>query len=202
MTLLQGITEAGTEVPVLVDSAGRLVAITEPDPGALPQGGELGQVLTKTGPTNYQADWADAQFPLAKLPGFMLRKDGIDSVPSGAPGLLLPFEPSPVFMDGAEFDPVTARITPKIAGWWFINAKYRCNGAALDIRCRVSMNTGVDFSQQRMHADGLLPARVSINSPWYFNGTSDYFTIWAEHRQGAVVSIDKSEVFGQLMYAG
>ena len=62
------------------------------------------------------------------------------------------------------------------------------------------MNGGADYSQQRMHADGLLPARVGISSPWYFNGTTDYFTVHAEHRQGTNVDIDKSEVYGQFMY--
>jgi hypothetical protein len=199
MTLLYGVTEEGAEAPVLVDDQGRLVAVPAPGTNLVPGGGTVGQQLTRVADLEEPIQWKDPADPAKSLPGFFLRGNAIYTVPSGAPGLRIPLGPNPNLLRGAEFDPVTSRITPKIAGWWMITAKLRCSVVASDIRSKYVINGGPTAQMERRNSDGLLPVNVEITHPYNFNGVSDYFEMWVEHYQGADVVIDKPVVIGHYM---
>jgi hypothetical protein len=200
MIILHGVTTDGEEKPVQVDDEGRLVAVAGNGPGLVPDGGSIGQALLRVPGEGRPWDWRDLPDLLKAWPAFGHRQLAGVTVPTGLPATTLQFGDVPLFLNQVEYDDVTGRITPKVAGFWELRAEFQVVVAALGATVRIRVNGGTDTQRTTLNADGILRARPQITWVWPFNGTTDYLTVEAEHNQGAPVSFVQRQVFGRLMY--
>jgi hypothetical protein len=197
MTLLHGMTEAGAELPVLVDAEGRLLVQPIVTLNGLPPGGHDGDLLVKSGSENYKGAWVSELDLLPASFGFNHRP--MASIPTGAPPTVQKYGDAPLFLNGASFDAVSGRITPAIAGYWLIVANIRVNSTIQQAILRLKLNGGeIKQARRASSASGEL-TELQVSYLGLFNGATDYVTTEVEHSSGASRYIDNSQAFGILL---
>ena len=195
MTLLTGLTAQGVEVPVRVDSEGRLVAKASPL-AELPPGGIPGQILGKTGPDDYEAGWVDEAEPATALRVFGARSPNMLFQPAGTVGIPVLFESGYKLLNGATFDAATGRFTPTVPGCWLITASVRVGSSATAARLRMRFNTSDVGSNTKNIAAGETPAHLPLHYFGQFNGTTDSVLLEVMHGNAGACGMDQYQIAG------
>jgi hypothetical protein len=195
MTLLTGLTAQGVEVPVRVDSLGRLVATASPM-GVLPPGGDPGQILGKTGPEDFETDWVDDAGASAGLRSFGLRDPSLLSIPAGSTPTAILFASGTKLLNGATFDAATGRVTPTVAGSWWITGTVRLPVAATLARLRMRFNANDVGTNTRRLGSEDPPAILPVHYFGPFNGTTDFVSLEMTHNAASPLSVDALQLVG------
>jgi hypothetical protein len=201
MTLLHGITEAGEELPVLVDQEGRLVTAPATQLWGLPPGGMPGQIVAKLGEADGDAEWVDDEAATPVARAFGIRSASMVFVPSGTTPQPLLFPGRVELLNGATYDPATGRITPTVPGHWWITAASRVGTAMTAAKLRLRFNSSDVASSTRSAPQGDCPVLLSAQYFGYFNGTTDSILAEVVHGNASSLGYDQSQICGFFLPA-
>jgi hypothetical protein len=195
MTLLTGLTAQGAEVPVRVDAQGRLVAVADPL-GVLPPGGLPGQIIQKTGPGDFEAAWVNGKDLFPPAHSFGMRNASGVSVPPLTASTRLVFPGSVQLLNGANFDPVSGRITPMVAGSWWITASIALVQPSQAVKLVMRFNNSDVCINTKAISGSEYPVILPVNFFGVFNGTTDYISLDVQYLSPTVWGFAAQQVFG------